>query len=98
MSRSEQQPRKIDARGIYSPHGRTAVDVKEPGDLVRAGIQISYEAAAATWGEEKARQFIKPGTIGPKKVDPQNVVVEETWWEPLTVRLGVSIPSDRFHL
>lgn len=65
MNRAEQQPvRKIDARGIYNFHGGD-VNVREPEDLVKAGISISFEAVAATWGEEKARQYIKPGTVGP---------------------------------
>lgn len=64
MNKNEQQPIKtIDARGSYN-FGRL-VNIKEPEDLARAGITISFEAAAATWGKEKARQYIRPGTVGP---------------------------------
>jgi hypothetical protein len=57
--------KNVDARGIY--RGAKDVQVTQPEDLVDAGIRISYEAAAKTWGPEAAswyRQAIVAKTQG----------------------------------
>lgn len=63
MSRVEKEP--MDARGIYASSGTIRVYVKEPQDLIAAGIQISFEAAAITWGNKKASEYIS--AMNPKK-------------------------------